>query len=133
MTMTELDPEDKQKRIQSLMEYTKEQLATRWVTVGTNMKQQYDNLKIEFIEYKMANDISRFFEDIRSEESNEILGSKIREAIQGNILYMDWLKKSEAKSKRSAKKIIADGKKLSPEEEPVIDLKVTGKVAEALV
>ena len=70
------------------------------------MKENYDNLKIEFIEYKMANDISRFFEDIRSEQSNEILGSKIRSAIQGNILYIDWLKKqekAEAKSKSKNK------------------------------
>ena len=44
--------------------------------VGTNMKENYDKLKIEFIEYKIANDISRFFEDIRSEQSNEVLGSK---------------------------------------------------------
>ena len=66
------------------------------------MKEDYDKLKIEFIEYKIANDISRFFEDVRSEQSNEVLGSKFREAIQGNILYTDWLKKqekSEAKSK----------------------------------
>ena len=70
------------------------------------MKENYDNLKIEFIEYKMANDISRFFEDIRSEQSNEILGSKIRSAIQDNILYIDWLKKqekAEAKSKSKSK------------------------------
>jgi YQGE family putative transporter len=32
-----------------------------------------------------------------------------------------------------AKKIIADGKKLTSEEGPIIDLKVTGKVAEALM
>ena len=32
---------------------------------------------------------------LRSEKSNEILGSKIRSAIQGNILYIDWLKKQE--------------------------------------
>jgi hypothetical protein len=93
--MTALDPEEKQKRIQSLMECTKEQLATQWVTVGTNMKAQYDKLKIEFIEYEIANDISRFFEDVRSEQSNEKLGSKVRNAIQGNILYLDWLKKQE--------------------------------------
>ena len=71
------------------------------------MKEKYDNLKMEFIEYKMANDISRFFEDIRTEESNEILGSKLREAIQGNILYIDWLKKqkkAEAKSKKCKNK-----------------------------
>ena len=55
------------------------------------MKEQYDNLKIEFIKYKIANDISRFIEDVRLEESNEVLGSKITSAIQGNILYIDWL------------------------------------------
>ena len=42
------------------------------------MKEKYDKLKIEFIEYKIANDISRLFEDVRSEKSDEILGSKIR-------------------------------------------------------
>ena len=67
------------------------------------MKEKYDNLKIEFIEYKIANDISRFFEDIRSEKSDEILGSKIRNAIQSNILYIDWLRKEKAKSKKLAK------------------------------
>ena len=35
------------------------------------MKEKYDKLKIEFIEYKIANDISRFFEDVRSEKSDE--------------------------------------------------------------
>ena len=99
----ELDPEEKQKRIEGLMEHTKEEIATQWVTLGSDMKQKYDNLKIEFIEYKIANDISRFFEDIRSEKSDEILGSKIREAIQGNILYIDWLKKEKAKSKKLAR------------------------------
>ena len=39
------------------------------------MKEQYDNLKIEFIKYKIANDISRFIEDVRLEESNEVLGN----------------------------------------------------------
>jgi hypothetical protein len=68
------------------------------------MKEQYDNLKIEFIEYKIANDISRFFEDVRSEKSDEVLGSKLRNAIQGNVLYIDWLKKQEAKSKKSKNK-----------------------------
>jgi hypothetical protein len=58
--MIELDAEEKLKRIHSLMEHTKEEIATQWVTVGTNMKEQYDKLKIEFIEYKIANDISRF-------------------------------------------------------------------------
>jgi hypothetical protein len=101
MTVVELDPDDKQKRIDCLMEHTKEEIATQWVTLGSDMKQKYDKLKIEFIEYKMANDISRFFEDVRSELSNEILGSKFRDAIQDNVLYMDWLKKSEAKSKKS--------------------------------
>jgi hypothetical protein len=63
-------------------------------------------LKIEFIEYKIANDISRFFEDVRSEQFDEMLGSKVRSAIQGNILYIDWLKKqekAEAKSKSNSK------------------------------
>ena len=100
-SIIERDPEEKQKRIEGLMERTKEEIATQWVTVGTNMKEDYDKLKIEFIEYKIANDISRFFEDVRSEQSNEILGSKLRSAIQGNILYVDWLKKLEAKSKKS--------------------------------
>ena len=106
MTVVELDPEDKQKRIDRLMEHTKEEIATQWVTLGTDMKQKYDKLKIEFIEYKIANDISRFFEDVRSEKSNEVLGSKIRNAIQGNILYIDWLKKqkkAEIKSKKNSK------------------------------
>jgi hypothetical protein len=103
MTMTELDPEEKQKRIDCVMEHTKEEIATQWITVGTDMKDKYDKLKIEFIEYKIANDISRFFEDIRSEKSNEILGSKIRTAIEGNILYVDWLKKSEKQSKKIIK------------------------------
>ena len=90
MTVVELDPENRQKRIDNLMEHTKEEIATQWVTLGSDMKQKYDKLKIEFIEYKIANDMSRFFEDIRSEKSNEILGSKIRNAIEGNILYIDW-------------------------------------------
>jgi hypothetical protein len=102
MTMIELDPEEKQKRIDRLMEHTKDEIATQWITLGSDMKDKYDKLKIEFIEYRIANDISRFFEDIRSEKSDEILGSKLRSAIQGNILYIDWLKKqekAEAKSK----------------------------------
>lgn len=99
-----LDSEEKQKRIESIMEHTKEEIATQWVTVG---KEDYDKLKSEFIEYKIANDIFRFFEDVRSEKSNEILGSKIRSAIQGNILYIDWLKKqerAESKSKKDSSK-----------------------------
>ena len=106
--MIEFDPEDKQKRIDRLMEHTKEEIATQWVTVGTNMKKQHNKLKMEFIEYKIANDISRFFEDVRLEESNEVLGSKIRSAIQGNTLYIDWLKKqekTEAKSKKDSSKL----------------------------
>ena len=55
-----------------LMECIKE-IAIQWVTVGTEMKEKYDNLKIEFIEYKIANDISRFFEDIRSENQMKYL------------------------------------------------------------
>ncbi len=104
MTMTELDPEEKQKRIDCVMEHTKEEIATQWVTVGSNMKEDYDKLKIEFIEYKIANDISRFFEDVRLEQSNEVLGSKLRNAIQGNILYIDWLKKQEKSEAKSKKK-----------------------------
>lgn len=99
-----LDPEEKQKRIHRIMEHTKEEIATQWVTVGTNMKEDYDKLKIEFIEYKIANDISRFFEDVRLEQSNEVLGSKIRSAIQANSLYIDWLKKQESKDKLAKKK-----------------------------
>ncbi len=57
-TQLTLDPEEKRKRIDRLMEYTKEEISTQWVTVGTNMKEDYDKLKIEFIEYKIANDIS---------------------------------------------------------------------------
>ena len=102
--MTELDPEEKQKRIDRLMGLTKEEIATQWVTLGTDMKQKYDNLKTEFIEFKIANDISRFFEDIRSEKSDQVIGSKLRTAIQGNILYIDWLKKQESKAKLAKKK-----------------------------
>jgi hypothetical protein len=99
-----LDPEEKQKRIERIMEHTKEDIATQWITLGTDMKDKYDKLKVEFIEYKIANDISRFFEDIRSEKSDEILGSKLRSAIQGNVLYINWLKKLETKSKKLVKK-----------------------------
>jgi hypothetical protein len=66
-----LDSEDKQKRIESIIKHTKEEIATQRVTLGTDMKEKYDKLKIEFIEYKIANDISRFFEDVRSEKSDE--------------------------------------------------------------
>ena len=31
--------------------------ATQWLTLGTDMKDKYDKLMIEFIQYKMANDI----------------------------------------------------------------------------
>jgi TRAP-type C4-dicarboxylate transport system substrate-binding protein len=104
-TQLTLDPEEKQKRIDRLMECTKEELATQWVMLGSEMKEKYDKLKMEFIEYKIANDISRFFEDVRSEQSNEVLGSKIRTAIQGNILYIDWLKKQEkSNSKKNSSK-----------------------------
>ena len=96
----ELNPEEKQKRIEGLMEHTKEEIATQWVTLGSDMKEKYDKLKMEFIEYKIANDISRFFEDVRSEKSDEVLGGKLRKAIQGNILYINWLKKLKAKSKK---------------------------------
>ena len=60
MTMAELDPEGKQNRIHRIMEHTKEELDTQWVTLGSDMKDKYDKLKIEFVEYKIANDISRF-------------------------------------------------------------------------
>jgi cell fate regulator YaaT (PSP1 superfamily) len=46
MTIAELDPEDKQKRINRIMEHTKEEIATQWVTLGSDMKQKYDKLKI---------------------------------------------------------------------------------------
>ena|SRR6476619_297245 len=97
ITMAEigLAPEEKQRRIDRLMEHIKEEIATQWVTIGSTIKEDNDKLKIEFIEYKIANDISRFFEDVRSEKSDEVLGGKLREAIQGNILYNDWLKKLE--------------------------------------
>jgi hypothetical protein len=104
MTVVELDPEEKQKRIDRLTGCTKEKIATQWVTVGTHMKEDYDKLKIEYIEYKIANDISRFFEDVRSEQSNEVLGNKVRNVIKGNILYIDWLKKQEkAEAKLNSK------------------------------
>ena len=103
MTMAELDLEYKQ-RIDRIMALTKEDIATQWVTLGTDMKEKYDKLKMEFIEYKIANDISRFFEVVRSEKSDEILGSKIRSAIEGNTLYIDWLKKQESKAKLAKKK-----------------------------
>ena len=99
-----IDPEEKQKRIDRLIEHTKEEIATQWVTLGSDMKQKYDKLKIEFIKYKIANDISRFFEDVRSEQSNEVLASKIRSAIQGNILYIDWLKRQKKDESKSESK-----------------------------
>ena len=104
-TQLTLEPEEKQKRIDRLMDCTKEEIATQWVTVGTNMKEEYDKLKMEFIKYRIANDISRFFEDVRSEQSDEILGSKFRDTIRGNILYVNWLKKnsSNPKSKKNKK------------------------------
>ena len=101
-TQITLDPEEKQKRIDRLMDCTKEQIATQWVTVGTNMKEDYDKLKMEFIEYKIANDISRFFEDVRSEKSDEILGSKIREASQSKYKILPFIKKEKSKSKKLA-------------------------------
>ena len=110
MTEIELDPEEKQKRIDRLMEHTKEEIATQWVTVGTNMKEDYDKLKIEFIEYKIANDISRFFEDIRSEKSMKYLEVNLEVPIQGNILYIDWLKKQE-NLKLNLRKILKINKK----------------------
>ena len=44
MSMVELDPEEKQKRIDRLIEHTKEEIATQWVTLGTDMKDKYDKL-----------------------------------------------------------------------------------------
>jgi len=41
MIMTELDPEEKQKRIDRIMEHTKEEIATQWVTLGTDMNEKY--------------------------------------------------------------------------------------------
>jgi hypothetical protein len=35
------------------MEHTKEEIATQWVTLGTDMKDKYDKLNIEFIQYKI--------------------------------------------------------------------------------
>ncbi len=35
------------------MKYSKEEIATQWVTLGSDMKQKYDKLKMEFIEYKI--------------------------------------------------------------------------------
>ena len=42
-TQTQIDPEEKQKRIDRLMEHSKEEIATQWVTIGTEMKEKYDN------------------------------------------------------------------------------------------
>jgi hypothetical protein len=60
------------------MEHTKEEIATQWVTLGTDMKDKYDKLNIEFIQYKIANDISRFFEDIRSEKKKIFLINSLK-------------------------------------------------------
>ena len=46
MTVVEIDSENRQKRIDNLMEHTKEEIATQWVTLGSDMKQKYDKLKI---------------------------------------------------------------------------------------
>jgi hypothetical protein len=43
-TLIELDPEDKQKRIDRIMEHTKEEIATQWVTLGSDIKEKYDKL-----------------------------------------------------------------------------------------
>ena len=64
------------------MEHTKEEIATQWVTLGSDMKDKYDKLKIEFVEYEIVNDISRFFE-VSAVKSNEILGNKIRRYYRG--------------------------------------------------
>jgi hypothetical protein len=37
------------------MKYSKEEVATQWVTLGSDMKEKYDKLRIEFIVYKMVN------------------------------------------------------------------------------
>ena len=103
MTMAELDPEGKQNRIHRIMEHTKEEIATQWVTLGSDMKDKYDKLKIEFVEYEIAND-TQDSSKISAVKSNEILGSKIRSAIEGNIMYIDWLKKQENIAKLARKK-----------------------------
>ena len=46
------------------------------------------------------------FLNIKSEKSDQILGNKLRTAIQGNILYIDWLKKQESKAKLAKKKFV---------------------------
>ncbi len=49
----ELDPEEKQKRIDKIMKYSKEEIDTQWVTLGSDMKQKYDKLKMEFMSIKL--------------------------------------------------------------------------------
>lgn len=83
MTMVELDPEEKQKRSDCLMEHTKEEIAIQWVTLGSDMKQKYDKLKIEF-EYKIANDISRFFE-AKDKLDTLVHAMQNRSTTEGNI------------------------------------------------
>jgi hypothetical protein len=39
--MIELDPDEKQRRIDRLMELTKEEIAAQWVTLGSDMKEKY--------------------------------------------------------------------------------------------
>ena len=51
-SMIELDPEEKQKRIEGLMDHTKEEIVTQWVALGSDMKEKYDKLKVEFIGIK---------------------------------------------------------------------------------
>ena len=45
------------------------------------MKEKYDNLKMEFIEFKMANDISRFFEYIDQRNQMKYLEINLGAAI----------------------------------------------------
>jgi hypothetical protein len=50
--MLKLDPEEKRKRIDRLMDCTKEEIATQWVTLVSEMKQKYENLNMEFMSIK---------------------------------------------------------------------------------
>ena len=90
MTMAELDPEGKQNRIHRIMEHTKEEIDTQWVRLGSDMKDKYDKLKIEFVEYKIANDISRFFEDIRSVK-NPMKYLEVRSGVLQRVIFCIWI------------------------------------------
>ena len=83
--MIRLDPEEKQKRIDRLMEHTKEEIATQWVTVGTDMKEKYDKLKIEFIEYKIANDISDSLK--MSDQRNQMKYLEVRLGVLYRVIF----------------------------------------------